>query len=704
MSMKDVLEKAILILLFTGLAGTARAQVTTGQQVIEEQTIDSIERYALYIPAGYNNEPTKKWPLMVTLHGTGGFADEPTQEENIAVLLSRHVVAEIEAGSTRYDEFIVLSPQATAGQWWKGADVNTLANLVITTYQIDTNRLIVTGQSMGGYGTYKTILNQPNKYAGAVPICPALKVSNVNEDLIDHMPIWIHHGDADPTVPYSRSVGFYNAFRALIGGTETTNTGSIIGTDYITKITGQIRFSTYLGDNHVSWPETYARDEVIDWMYTQELPGANQAPILTVNSPDLSSGNLFYGDTTPVSLSAADPDGSITSVKVELDGVEVARTNAASVTTGAVFSNLVPGDYDLRLSAIDDEGREFADIHTISIVVPHPPSNSVAVININTLNGSFEDPASGTDNATYWEDALGLPNSVSRIVNAPAKASHGADTLVVGRNSANELKGAAIRTDFLVTEGDQFFLRLNWRAEKSKWDRRDSINWRLFTTEDNSRTGTVDEVASGVITGTDDTFHRPYFDTLMGSVDASQTGLHLWLEIAPNPNVANDERALIDEVVLSAIPGPASDRDNDGLPDTVEENLGTNPGVPDSNGDGIGDLAAYAFDVASFTTPRDALPTLANNPTGVLYNLPSTRASNILYSVDTTTSLMTATWYRIAFKQPNGVWEKDTADDDTMLYPGIDQIAVNTNTLGVDVLDSGSRPQGFYRTQLLYVP
>jgi poly(3-hydroxybutyrate) depolymerase len=63
------------------------AQVTTGQQIIEATSIANIDRYALYIPASYNDEPNKKWPLMVNLHGTGGFADMPTQAENIEILL-----------------------------------------------------------------------------------------------------------------------------------------------------------------------------------------------------------------------------------------------------------------------------------------------------------------------------------------------------------------------------------------------------------------------------------------------------------------------------------------------------------------------------------------------------------------------------------------------------------------------------------------
>jgi predicted esterase len=349
------------------------AQVTTGQQIIEATTIANIDRYALYIPASYNDEPNKKWPLMLSLHGTGGFANGATLQDNIDILLDRSIPSQIEQGSTRFDEFIVLSPQAKAGQWWNGGEINTLVDQIIAAYSIDTERLIVTGQSMGGYGTYKTILNQPNKYAAAVPICPALKVSNVNEDLIDHMPIWIHHGDADPTVDYSRSVDFYNAFKALIGGSETTDAGGILGTAYTTQTTGNVSFTTYIGDNHDSWTETYARDEAIDYMYFHSLPGSNQPPVLTIHTPALTDNIIVQGDASSLTLSATDPDGSIASCKVELNDVQVARVNAASLDAGSIFSGLSLGFHKLRVSAIDNEGREIADTRIIR-VLPNAPT------------------------------------------------------------------------------------------------------------------------------------------------------------------------------------------------------------------------------------------------------------------------------------------------------------------------------------------
>jgi predicted esterase len=393
-------------------AALLEGQVSTGQQIIEETTITNIDRYALYIPDSFNDEPNKKWPLMVTLHGTGGFADAATLEENIEILLSRSIPAQIDKGSTRFDEFIVLSPQAKAGKWWNGDEINTLVNQIIANYQIDTDRLIVTGQSMGGYGTYKTILNQPNKYAAAVPICPALTLNESNSQNIDHIPIWMHHGDADPTVNYNRSATNYNLLAALIGGSETTDTGAILGTSYTTQTTGNVSFTTYHGDNHDSWTETYARDEVIEYMYSHSLPSSNQPPVLTIHSPTLTNNIVIQGETTPLSLSATDPDGSIASCKVELDGAQIARADTDTVIANNIFSALDPGIYTLRVSAIDNEGREFAETRKIRVQLPPPSSGEDISIRLD-FGEDNNAPKIGYVDGGSWntiDDEMGDPN------------------------------------------------------------------------------------------------------------------------------------------------------------------------------------------------------------------------------------------------------------------------------------------------------
>ena len=64
-----------------------------------------------------------------------------------------------------------------------------LIHQLIKTLPVDTNRIYITGLSMGGYGTYDAIERYPHLFAAAVPVCGGGDVSKAG--LIAHLPIWI---------------------------------------------------------------------------------------------------------------------------------------------------------------------------------------------------------------------------------------------------------------------------------------------------------------------------------------------------------------------------------------------------------------------------------------------------------------------------------------------------------------------------------
>lgn len=66
-------------------------------------------------------------------------------------------------------------------------------------FSIDSLRIYVTGQSMGGYGTWDIVLRHPNRFAAAVPVCGAGDPTQAKN--IAHIPIRAFHGDNDTTVP-----------------------------------------------------------------------------------------------------------------------------------------------------------------------------------------------------------------------------------------------------------------------------------------------------------------------------------------------------------------------------------------------------------------------------------------------------------------------------------------------------------------------
>lgn len=71
------------------------------------------------------------------------------------------------------------------------------------TYTVDTNRIYVTGMSMGGYGTFRFVAKYPDLVAAAAPLCGGGE-TNTGQSL-SKVPLWVMHGARDTEVPIIQS-------------------------------------------------------------------------------------------------------------------------------------------------------------------------------------------------------------------------------------------------------------------------------------------------------------------------------------------------------------------------------------------------------------------------------------------------------------------------------------------------------------------
>jgi predicted peptidase len=215
-----------------------------GKQV--EQTLthaDGHLGYLLYLPAEYEQDDNKSWPVVLFLHGRG--------ESNGPLSL----VAKW--GPPRYaargDDlpFILVSPQCPRnGQWSdevRQDQLDALLGHVTQSYRVDEQRIYVTGLSMGGYGSWTLAARTPERFAAVVPVCGGGDPNDA--DKLKSLPIWVFHGDQDRAVPYSRSVEMVDAIRAA---------GS-----------NSIRFTSLEHIGHNCWSATYATPELYSWMLQQ---------------------------------------------------------------------------------------------------------------------------------------------------------------------------------------------------------------------------------------------------------------------------------------------------------------------------------------------------------------------------------------------------------------------------------------------------
>ena len=80
----------------------------------------------------------------------------------------------------------------------------TIEEFVAAHPEIDRSRIYIGGCSNGGFMTMRMIIDYPDYFAAAYPICEALydeTISDRDIENIKHMPIWFTHAKVDTIVP-----------------------------------------------------------------------------------------------------------------------------------------------------------------------------------------------------------------------------------------------------------------------------------------------------------------------------------------------------------------------------------------------------------------------------------------------------------------------------------------------------------------------
>jgi len=138
--------------------------------------------------------------------------------------------------------------------------VAALTQEVERLYPIDTNRVYLTGLSMGGFGTWSTILAHPELYAAAVPICgggDSSAVTQSNQEkkkLLAKLPIWAFHGAKDPTVKLEASQKMVAAYQ---------------------QIGNSAKLTIHPDAGHDSWTQTYNNPDLYKWLLQHDRVSNN---------------------------------------------------------------------------------------------------------------------------------------------------------------------------------------------------------------------------------------------------------------------------------------------------------------------------------------------------------------------------------------------------------------------------------------------
>ncbi len=261
--------------------------------------------YASYAPD--NAQDGAKHPLVIWLHGAGEGGTDPSVVAlgNKVTPLFGSAFQNIMGGA------YVLLPQADGywlqynaedeNQWGENPGVPSIytedLKALIDEYvaanpAIDTNRIYIGGCSNGGYMTVNMVLQYPDFFAAAYPICEAYKDSGIsNEQLasIKDVPIWFVYSKDDTTV---NPVVYEIPTIARLKGIGANVHSTVL--EHVYDTTGRFDDEegnpyTYMG--HWSWVYFFNNECVDDetgvnlwqWMAAQVKGGApaTQTPVLT---------------------------------------------------------------------------------------------------------------------------------------------------------------------------------------------------------------------------------------------------------------------------------------------------------------------------------------------------------------------------------------------------------------------------------------
>jgi len=171
---------------------------------------NSIQRYAVYVPNECDG--SRPFPLIIALHGAGG---DHWAGMKMVMGSSALVIGAKEANSRFFPsnpppDFIIACPNGHGylgpGYRKEGEyDVMKVIKEMISHYNIDLNRVYLTGSSKGGRGTWEIGLKYPEMFAALAPVCGGTDIARTLVRNAARVRIHAFHGARDRFVSVNES-------------------------------------------------------------------------------------------------------------------------------------------------------------------------------------------------------------------------------------------------------------------------------------------------------------------------------------------------------------------------------------------------------------------------------------------------------------------------------------------------------------------
>ncbi|MBE5956208.1 MAG: phospholipase [Lachnospiraceae bacterium] len=192
--------------------------------------------YQMFYPDKYEDNP-----LIVFLHGAGERGTDISHVDRWA--LPRLLKSGLKIPA------VILCPQCPVEYTWDNIvkELKALIDEVVEKFQIKKDRILITGASMGGFGTWSMGINYPTFFAGIAPVAGggmSWRASNLIST-----PVYAVHGEKDGTVPVIYS-------QLMVDGVKACG--------------GKVEFISLAGMDHGDGIEyAYEHTQLIEWLLKQ---------------------------------------------------------------------------------------------------------------------------------------------------------------------------------------------------------------------------------------------------------------------------------------------------------------------------------------------------------------------------------------------------------------------------------------------------
>jgi predicted peptidase len=200
------------------------------------------------------SNPNGRYPVLLFLHGSGG--NGSNNIENMTDTKTTQLFAS-ESFRNKHPAYIIVPHCPINHSWSKNIRrsnfpeikhlVLKILKLVCEEFNVDLNRIYITGLSRGGFGTLGMVVAQPETFAAAAPVCGGWDPADAEK--IAGVPSWFFHGDADNVVKTDFSRNMVSALEA---------------------INAPVKYTEYNGVGHNCWDRAYGTNEFWDWLFSQK--------------------------------------------------------------------------------------------------------------------------------------------------------------------------------------------------------------------------------------------------------------------------------------------------------------------------------------------------------------------------------------------------------------------------------------------------